>query len=523
MELSSEEMCFGDFVGDADDPDSIHLDSIQLDHGPSDQSSGSGGTFQRIVAQNIDAKLSVRDALSMSFLCVNNIKAALGFCRLAEEKNENIVLVDSTNKSYGIMEVYFITVYNKRGCSGSWPKILYESLYHIGSCIKILYYDLEFDVDKEEKQLEDAHNIPAIRLLLFQLFENMDSMDQSLFVEKLKMHYPSLKDAKMLETVLLDLMVGAEEGSVCEIVYKSLGSMGRNDLIEIFTSRNCGNPACVVHSSAKNFYTRGPGLTLIINQREFLDRALETRKGTDRDKDELIATFSWLGVRQENLLVAEDLSDNEIREKLEMCARRANQPNSDIAWLAVVILSHGRRRKGEDEILGVNGEGVVVDEIVDMFNAEKCPNMQNKPKFFWIQACRGNEDKDDFGDWYKNGPGETNRLPTVNQIPALLDTMIHCSTVANYVAYRSINEGSFFIQALCEVLQKHAETETLHTMLLKVNEKVTTTHPAYPSMAEVRNNRLRKDFKFLITEENTKRFKQLKHDNNQKLKENFYH
>ena len=40
-----------------------------------------------------------------------------------------------------------------------------------------------------------------------------------------------------------------------------------------------------------------------------------------------------------------------------------------------------------------------------------------------LKACRGNEDKDDFGDWYKNGPGETNRLPTVNQIPALLDTM----------------------------------------------------------------------------------------------------
>ena len=60
-----------------------------------------------------------------------------------------------------------------------------------------------------------------------------------------------INSLKMLETVLLDLMVGAEEGSVCEIVYKSLGSMGRNDLIEIFTSRNCGNPACVVHSSAK--------------------------------------------------------------------------------------------------------------------------------------------------------------------------------------------------------------------------------------------------------------------------------
>jgi len=195
MELSSEEICLGDFVGD--DPDSIHLDSIQLDHGPSDQSSGSGGTFQRIVAQNIDAKLSLRDALSMIFLCVvNNKEAALRLCRLAEEKNENIVLEDSMRNSYGIMEALFISLEKNR--SGSWPRIVYESLYHIGSCIKILYYDLELDVDKEEKQLEDAHSIPAVRLLLFQLIENMDSMDQSLFVEKLKMHYPSLKDAKVI-------------------------------------------------------------------------------------------------------------------------------------------------------------------------------------------------------------------------------------------------------------------------------------------------------------------------------------
>jgi len=518
MELSLEDLNLDDFVGD--DPNNIHLDSIQLDHGPSDPS---GGTFQQIVAQNIDAKLSLRDAVSMTFLSVNNIKHALVFCRLAEEKNVNIVFTDGSN-SYGIMMVLFLSLAKKK--SGSWPRIVYESLYHIGSCIKILYYDLELDVDKEERQLEEAHSIPGVRLLLFQLIENMDSMDQSLFIEKLKMHYPSLQGAKMLETVLLDLMANATEESICEIVHKSLVSMGRADLLEIFTS----HPACPASmSAAKNvgadFYSRGPGLTLVINQREFIDRALEERKGTDRDKDELIATFSLLGVRQADLLVAEDLSDNEIREKLEMCSRKANQPKSDYAWLAVVILSHGRRRKGEDEILGVNGEGVVVDEIVDMFNAERCPNMQNKPKFFWIQACRGNEDKDDFdfGDRFRNGSGETNRMPTVNQIPALLDTMIHCSTVANYVAYRSINEGSFFIQALCEVLQKHAETETLNSMLLKVNEKVTTHNPAYPSMSEIRNNRLRKDFRFLITDENKKRFNQLKHENKQKLKVNYYH
>ena len=103
-----------------------------------------------------------------------------------------------------------------------------------------------------------------------------------------------------------------------------------------------------------------------------------------RDRDEILVTFTWLGVQPQDMKVHNDLSDTEMRDKLEEMARRADSSQHH-AWLAVIILSHGRRRRGEDEVMGVNGEGITRTQIVDMFTVN-CPNFQNKPKFFWIQV-----------------------------------------------------------------------------------------------------------------------------------------
>ena len=103
-----------------------------------------------------------------------------------------------------------------------------------------------------------------------------------------------------------------------------------------------------------------------------------------RDRDEIQVTFTLLGVQPQDMKVHNDLSDTEMRDKLEEMARRADTSQHH-AWLAVIILSHGRRRRGEDEVMGVNGEGITRTQIVDMFTVN-CPNFQNKPKFFWIQV-----------------------------------------------------------------------------------------------------------------------------------------
>ena len=57
------------------------------------------------------------------------------------------------------------------------------------------------------------------------------------------------------------------------------------------------------------------------------------------------------------------------------------------ASLVVCILSHG----GPGTVEGVDLESVNVSELQWAFSRENCPDLQDKPKIFFIQACQGNK------------------------------------------------------------------------------------------------------------------------------------
>ena len=73
-------------------------------------------------------------------------------------------------------------------------------------------------------------------------------------------------------------------------------------------------------------------------------------------------TFTLLGVKPKDIWVFDDLTDTEMREKIEAVAKMADA-RADCAWVSVVILSHGRQRNGEDEIMGVNGQGLKKTDV----------------------------------------------------------------------------------------------------------------------------------------------------------------
>ena len=159
--------------------------------------------------------------------------------------------------------------------------------------------------------------------------------------------------------------------------------------------KECGSNTCPVHALPRTgAYTSGPGICIIINQKMFSKRNsdLEDRHGTDKARDDLKVTFTLLGVKAADLKVYNDLTDTQMREKIEAVAKMADV-RPDIAWVSVVILSHGRQKLGEDEIMGVNGEGLKKSDILNAFSAIKCKNLQKKPKFFWFQACRNKENE----------------------------------------------------------------------------------------------------------------------------------
>ena len=77
----------------------------------------------------------------------------------------------------------------------------------------------------------------------------------------------------------------------------------------------------------------------------------------------MILTFKMLGVDPGDMFVYEDLADTEMKSKLESAALTLNQKHKNFAWVAVIILSHGLMKNGEDAIVGVNGNSVLVDDV----------------------------------------------------------------------------------------------------------------------------------------------------------------
>ncbi|XP_059815642.1 caspase-2-like, partial [Hypanus sabinus] len=53
----------------------------------------------------------------------------------------------------------------------------------------------------------------------------------------------------------------------------------------------------------------------------------------------------------------------------------------------VALLSHGV----EGAIYGTDGELLQLQDVFRLFDNDSCPQLQNKPKIFFIQACRGEE------------------------------------------------------------------------------------------------------------------------------------
>lgn len=53
----------------------------------------------------------------------------------------------------------------------------------------------------------------------------------------------------------------------------------------------------------------------------------------------------------------------------------------------LVLLTHG----SQGSVFGIDGEKVKIDYITMLFDGVNCPQLQNKPKLFFIQACQGRE------------------------------------------------------------------------------------------------------------------------------------
>jgi len=186
------------------------------------------------------------------------------------------------------------------------------------------------------------------------------------------------------------------------------------------------------------------GLAFIFNHKHFDPRlGLKQRNGTDADRDNLRITLRQL---EFEVNVYNDLPFKEMERVLEQAAAETN--HSDCDCILISVLSHG-----ELGILYASDHAYKPDRLWSPFDAEKCPTLAGKPKMFFIQACQG--DQLDSGVHLKTVSNtETDSSAMSYKIPSRADFLIAYSTVPGYYSWRNTTAGSWFIQAVCHVLQR---------------------------------------------------------------------
>lgn len=190
------------------------------------------------------------------------------------------------------------------------------------------------------------------------------------------------------------------------------------------------------------------------------------RKGAEKDEANMDWLLTALGYRVEK---HRDLSGNAIKTAVEDFSKRHEHKDSDSTF--VVIMSHGNRIQNKDAIIGVHyhedkhpTDYFFVEDIFTHLNSENCPALIDKPKVILIQACRGN---------HEGGVYVHDSVPESDSwVHKEKDFVCFMSTIPGVKAYRSRDDGSFFISYIVDELSKSAHKDDIMELFRKVGSRM---------------------------------------------------
>jgi len=242
---------------------------------------------------------------------------------------------------------------------------------------------------------------------------------------------------------------------------------------------------------------RPRGLALLINIESYDNDVQEQRIGSDVDVENLSQLLKGLDFDvaiHRNLHLAAFF-----KVITEFCCNKMHK-EADMA--VVVILSHGK----DGVVYASDGQSINMEYIYEFFNNRNCPNLMGKPKFFIVQACRG--DRPDQGveeeegneahgqakkrraealDGIAGDIGDVCRArfwSTMLKSPLFYILISHCfrptwedmiiaySTIPGYASLRDHQHGTWFVQSLVEVFMTHSHDTELVDLLRMTSERL---------------------------------------------------
>ncbi|KAJ7384116.1 hypothetical protein OS493_023440 [Desmophyllum pertusum] len=210
------------------------------------------------------------------------------------------------------------------------------------------------------------------------------------------------------------------------------------------------------------------------------------RPGAEADERNLKNLFKDLSFR---VIVKKDLKKHEIER---VAQKYGAVDHSKFDAFVFILMSHGGDR---DCILGVDGRETTLKNLMFEFRGSKCPSLKNKPKVIIIQTCRGLRDDVSKRLVFSTGninspmamvastpaqidnePCDIALLPRDSTLPRSVfpqeaDFVLAFATVPGYVSFR-FPDGTFFIQALVEVMREHHHRYHFLEMLTEVTKLV---------------------------------------------------
>ncbi|XP_010862889.2 caspase-8 isoform X1 [Esox lucius] len=287
------------------------------------------------------------------------------------------------------------------------------------------------------------------------------------------------------------------------------------------------------------------GLCLILNNVEFKDiKHIDDRNGSNIDAGisttmkALARLFSWLGFC---VVMCKDKKKKEMEEVLNIFSKLNQFPELQqcgvMEWAGerrkfidldgriqhgdvfiCCVLSHGVDRG----IYGTDGQVLPTNDLLLPFTPSNCPDLKEKPKLFFIQACRIDPEQNNMRQEEAQqlrqleienkkaiaemkarnkslqpdsvGPRisskevqEASREPLYS-IDNDADFLMAMATVDKRKAYRDPEKGSLFIQSLClQLTQGCPRGDDILGILTRVNNEVSNNKEKTPQMPEVKS------------------------------------
>lgn len=214
---------------------------------------------------------------------------------------------------------------------------------------------------------------------------------------------------------------------------------------------------------------RPHGYCVIINNIHFQDKNMADRTGAEEDEKRLKTLFRALKF---DVIVRRDLNKHEIENVAETYGGKNHR---DFDAFVLILMSHGGDR---DHILGIDGRETTVKNLMVEFQANKCPSLKGKPKVFIIQTCRGliNNTTETFLSSIESinaqpvssvstlvdnssfaRPFSPDSTLARSVFPQEADFLLAFATVPGYVAFRSLESGTFFIQVCLRMFLLYAQ------------------------------------------------------------------